>query len=258
MRLMRFTLCVLLAASAFSQELPGLYHDEWHGDPPYLRQNGWRSLLSGRDLGGWHGVAGQANDWLTTAAVGWKRIFSPLRLTAKAGPGDRIVNGPAGRTTNLVSDEKFGDFELHLEFMTARGSNSGVYLHGLYEIQIFDSQGYDGPLQVGDCGGIYEMDGARGGAAPLRNACRPPGEWQSLQVWFQAPRFDASGRKTANARILRVLLNEALVQREYELTGPTVSHLPLPEAPANPIMLQGDHGPIAFRNIYVRSRADGR
>jgi hypothetical protein len=157
---------------------------------------------------------------------------------------------------NLVSDEKFQDLELFLEFMLAKGSNSGIYLHGLYEVQIFDSFGYTGHLTVGDCGAIYGRDGNEGGSPPLRNAARAPGEWQSLHVWFRAPRFDSAGKKVTNARFLRVLLNDVLVQESFEAGAPTQAHVEIPEAAENPLMLQGDHGPIAYRNIYVRPLAD--
>ena len=163
------------------------------------------------------------------------------------------MNGPQGRTVNLVSDEKFGDIELYVEFMVAKGSNSGVYLHGLYEVQIFDSYGSSEPITSSDAGGLYHQwidNKGVGGSAPTRNASRRPGEWQSYQIWFRAPRFDASGRKTANARILRVVFNGLSVQGDFEEPGPTRAHMEIPEAPTNPLMLQGDHGPVAFRNIY--------
>ena len=81
---------------------------------------------------------------------------------------------------------------------------------------------------------------------------RPPGVWQSYQIWFRAPRFDSAGKKIENARILRVLYNGLSVQNDVELRGPTRASLAILEAPTNPILLQGDHEPIAFRNIYVR------
>ena len=242
----------LAALPLLAQKLPDLYHDEVYGDPPFLSETGWRALLNGKDLSGWHGLAGSPNEWFTTRAVHWKRIFNPTRLGGDRGPGDRIVNGPSNKTANLVTDEKFGSFELYLEFMTAKGSNSGVYLHGLYEVQIFDSYGFEGPLTVGDCGGIYERSDNTGGMPPARNAARAPGEWQSLHVWFTAPQFDAEGHKTKNARALRVLLNQLPVQENVELTGPTRSSLEIPEAPQNPLMLQGDHSAIAYRNIYIK------
>lgn len=243
---------LLCAAAAASAQVPDLYTGETHGDPPFLYQPGWRALLNGRNLGGWH-VAGdkQPGEWVTTRAVTWKRIFDPKRLTFTPTPGDRIVNGREGRTLDLVSDEPFGDCELYLEFMLAQGSNSGVYLHGLYEIQLFDSFGFVGELMPGDNGAIYRLPDNTGGWPPRTNASRPPGAWQSLQVWFRAPRFEG-GRKTANARFLRVLLNETLIHENVEVPGPTGSHGRRAETPAGPLQLQGDHGPVAFRNIYIR------
>ena len=241
-----------LMAAAVAQSLPDLYHDEKYGDPPYLTEPGWRPLLDGRSLKGWHADGNVAHEWFNTYSVTWRRIFSPTHLTAKAGTGDRIVNGKDGKTANLVTDEKFGSFELYLEFLLAKGSNSGVFLHGLYEVQIFDSFGFDGPLQVGDCGGIYEQPEGGGGSPPSRNAARPPGDWQSLRIWFQAPQFDSAGKMIARPKILRVVLNDVPVQENFILPGPTLSHLNIQPAATNPIMLQGDHGPVAFRNIYVK------
>jgi hypothetical protein len=114
------------------------------------------------------------------------------------------------------------------------------------------SYGFDGPLTVGDCGGIYERPDGTAGSPPSRNAARPPGEWQSLHIWFQAPRVDATGSVISRAKVLRVLLNGTPVQENVTLGGPTVSHLNIAEAAKNPIMLQGDHGPVAFRNIYIK------
>ena len=139
--------------------------------------------------------------------------------------------------------------------MLAKGSNSGVYLHGLYEIQIFDSWGAAGPMTSSDGGAVYHQwidERGVGGSPPLVNASRRPGEWQSYQIWYRAPRFDASGRKVEPARVLRVLFNGQLVQHDVDVAGPTRSHLSIPEAAANPLMLQGDHGPVAFRHMYAR------
>ena len=253
----RFTLllacCAVLAAA---QQLPDIYKDESHGDPPFLSQAGWKPLINGKDTSGWRADIGDKHEWFATRAVNWRRIFNPRFLDASPVPGDRLINGKTGTTADLRTEEKFGDFELYLEFVISSGSNSGVFLHGLYEIQIFDSYGYAGPLQVGDNGGIYADPKGHGGRPPLVNASKPAGDWQSFRIWFRAPRFDVSGRKIANARVLRVLLNDTLVQREFEVDGPTGSHKgELVEAPMNPLMLQGDHGPVAFRNVYIRSLA---
>lgn len=246
---------VLLAALAAAQTKVELNDGEAHGDPPFLLEDGWRPLLNGRDLAGWHPQEGKPSEWFTTRGVRFERLLGPTRLFAVPEPGDRIVNGPTGRTANLVTDEKFGDVELYLEFMLAKGSNSGVYLHGLYEIQIFDSWGSTEPMKTSDCGAVYHRwidNRGVGGSPPRVNASRRPGEWQSFQIWFRAPRFDASGRKTENARFIRVLHNGILVQEEVEVDGPTRAHMPHEEAPLNPLMLQGDHGPVAYKDIYIR------
>jgi hypothetical protein len=139
--------------------------------------------------------------------------------------------------------------------MLAKGSNSGVYLHGLYEIQIFDSWGSIEGMKTSDGGAIYHRwieNRGVGGSPPLVNASRRPGEWQSYQAWFRAPRFDAAGRKLEPARFLRVLFNGVPVQKNVEVEGPTRAALSLPEGTQNALMIQGDHGPVAFRNVYVR------
>jgi hypothetical protein len=215
----------------------------------------WKPLLNGKDLSGWQGYAGKPNQWLTAAQVRFDAGRAPLRLDAVAKPGPIILNGPDGKTTNLATKARFGDMELYLEFMIPKGSNSGVYLHGLYEIQIFDSYGAAAPLKTSDGGGVYHRwigNQPLGGAAPRVNAARAPGEWQSYRIWFRAPRFDNSGRKMENARFVRVEYNGKLVHENVECEGPTRSHMDLPEASTNPLMLQGDHGPIAFRSILWR------
>jgi hypothetical protein len=229
---------------------------EPHGDPPFLLEDGWEPLLNGKDLAGWRACDGAAqNDWFTATAVRFERYLGPTQLNGRRGPGGTILNGPAGRTANLCTTRSFGDQELYLEFMLAKGSNSGVYLQGLYEIQIFDSWGATDPVTSSDAGAVYHEwidERGVGGSAPLVNAARRPGEWQSYQIWFRAPRFDSAGRKTESARVLRVLFNGQLVQKDVEVSGPTRAHLSIPEAAQNPLMLQGDHGPVAFRNIHTR------
>ncbi|MCC6265140.1 MAG: DUF1080 domain-containing protein [Bryobacterales bacterium] len=250
--MLRVILAVLLwALSPARAQLPDLYVDESHGDPPFLSQPGWRPLLNGKDLHGWHGVGRETHGWSTTRSVTWRRIFDPKRLTFTPSPGDRMVNGQEGRAAYLETDEAFGDCEVYLEFMLAAGSNSGVFFNGKYEVQLFDSFGFTGTLMPGDNGAIYRLWDGAGGWPPLRNASRPPGAWQSLHVWFRPPRFEG-GRKIANARFLRVLLNEMLVHEDVEIAAPTGNHKDRSEAPRGPLMLQGDHGPVAFRSIYLR------
>jgi hypothetical protein len=243
---------MLVVSPVHSQKRPEFNDGDAHGDPPFLYEDGWHALLNGKDLTGWHGYSGVKNDWFTTRYVLWDRLLGPTRLSGEPQPSGTMLNGQ-GRTTNIVTDEKLGDIELYVEFMLAKGSNSGVYLHGLYECQIFDSYGSTEPVTSSDGGGIYHRwidNKGVGGSAPSRNACRRPGEWQSYQIWFRAPRFDASGKKTENGKFIRVLFNGLSVQNNVEVDGPTRAAMDIPEAATNPLMLQGDHGPVAFRNIY--------
>lgn len=253
------TILALLALGALLQQPPRLsviQDGKPHGDPPYLLEEGWEPLLNGTDLSGWKGCdAGAKNEWLTTRAIRYERYLGPTQLNGRAAPSGVILNGPTGRTANLCTERSFGDVELYLEFMIAKGSNSGVYLQGLYELQIFDSWGSIDPMETSDGGAIYHRwigEQGVGGSAPRVNAARRPGEWQSYQVWFRAPRFDAAGKKLEPARFERVLFNGEIVQSDVAVDGPTRAHLERPEAAQNPLMLQGDHGPVAFRNIQVR------
>jgi Domain of Unknown Function (DUF1080) len=249
-------LLLAMALAATAQQRPQLNDGDAHGDAPYLIEDGWSPLLNGRDVGGWHGVDGaKPGTWFTTTGIRWERLLAPTHLIARPEPGGVILNGPEGRTVNLVTDGKFGDIALYVEFMLAKGSNSGVYLGGLYEVQVFDSWGSTEPMKSSDGGGIYHRwinEQGVGGSAPSRNASRRPGEWQSYQIWFRAPRFDATGKKLQNAKFIRVLFNGLSIQENVEVDGPTRAGMEIPEAAINPIMLQGDHGPVAFRNIYMR------
>jgi hypothetical protein len=181
----------------------------------------------------------------------------PKRLTAKPG-NSVLVNGPKGRTRNLLSKQKFGDIESHIEFLIPERSNSGVKFEGLYEIQILDSYGVQTPKAT-DCGGIYPRAELKptyhyldDGVPPRVNAARPAGEWQTLDVIFQAPRFDAAGKKIANARFVKVVLNGQLIHENMELRTPTGNAWQDKEIPTGPLLLQADHGPVAFRNVRVR------
>ena len=132
-------------------------------------------------------------------------------------------------------------------------------LQGLYEVQIVDSHGAK-RLTGSECGGIYpraellpRYHHLDDGHAPKVNAAKPAGEWQSLDLVFKAPRFDASGKKVADARLVKVVLNGKVVQENQELQAPTGHAWRLPEVRRGPLMLQADHGPVAFRNIRVRA-----
>lgn len=169
-----------------------------------------------------------------------------------------FINGENGRTVHLITADRHKDVTLSLEFMVAKGSNSGVYLQGRYEVQVLDSWGIEN-AGSGDCGGIYQRwdekrEGEKGydGIPPLANASKPPGEWQTLYIKFKAPKFNKNGEKKRNAKFKKVVLNGTVVQKNVEVTGPTRSSLDNIEESHGPLMLQGDHGPVAYRNIRIR------
>jgi len=216
--------------------------------PPAQGAKQWIAFI-GDDLSPWREPTG---DWLL-AAKAFPNPRRPKLLATKPGTGV-LVNGPTGRTSNLVTRHEHGDVELHVEFMVPKGSNSGVYFQGRYEIQVLDSWGVEKP-KYSDCGGIYQRwEDGRGfeGHPPRVNASRPPGEWQSFDVVFRAPRFDEAGKKLENAKFVRVVHNDQLVHENVSLRGPTRGAMAEDERPMGPLLLQGDHGPVAYRNLRIR------
>jgi hypothetical protein len=260
-----FLVCSLAAMSFLSRgvaaDMPVVY-DGWdHGDPPFLLEDGWQPLLNGTNMDGWTFVNPRgASNWMTTTGVAWGGTNNPLVLIGRPGhPGGTIVNtARSGGASQLMCNVKMGDFELYIEFMIPKVSNSGVYLHGLYEMQIWDSFGTVPRLDTDRTGALYHYEGGPingkdGGLVPLVRAERDHGQWNSYHVWYQAPRFDASGKKTQPAMVLRALCNGQLIHQNQERLGRTQASQNMPEAAINPVvMLQGDHGFVAFRNIYVR------
>ena len=120
---------------------------------------------------------------------------------------------------------------------------------GQYEMQIIDSFAIpDAKLTEGDAGGIPWLK------KPPTNASKPPGEWQTLDAVFQAPRFDPAGKKTKNAKLVLLVLNGKKVQENVEIPEPTGGELDGGERPKGPLVLQGDHGMVAIRNLRVHSK----
>ncbi|WP_244228709.1 family 16 glycoside hydrolase [Mucilaginibacter endophyticus] len=198
-----------------------------------------------------------SSNW-KVAANGQADITQDEVLTTKDGNGI-LVNQPGKKgAKDLFTKTVYGDADLELDYMMAKGSNSGIYLQGRYEIQLLDSWGTVNP-KSGDNGGIYERwddskpEGQQGydGHAPRQNASRAPGLWQHIKISFQAPRFDGNGQKISNAKVLYVWLNGVLIQDNVELAGPTRGAFDNKEAATGPLRLQGDHGPVAFRNIRI-------
>ncbi|HZL38547.1 MAG TPA: DUF1080 domain-containing protein [Tepidisphaeraceae bacterium] len=168
----------------------------------------------------------------------------PARSTEKQ-EGGNMLRG-AGHGTDIYTTRSFGDCQLHVEFMIPDGSNSGVYLMGQYEVQVLSNFGKpDSALGPGDCGGIYNTK------APTTNALKPYGQWNSYDITFRAPRFDTSGKKTENAKFIKVVFNGKLIHQNVQAPKPTGSELPGGEKPRGPVLLQGDHGICAFRNLRI-------
>ena len=163
------------------------------------------TLFNGKDLHGWH-TSGKINQWVAEEGV----LRSP-----ESG-------------SNLLTDQSFTDFKLHIEFRYPKGSNSGVYLRGRYEVQIEDED----ELFSKQLGSIY------GFIAPSERIPKIPGTWQSYDI-------------TLIGRMVTLAVNGKIVICHQEIPGITGGAINSKEAEPGPFQLQGDHGPIEFRNIVI-------
>ena len=201
-------------------------------------------LFDGKDLSKWN-QEGRGADRGKMVDAQWK-----------LGDGYFEV---AGGTGNLLSREKFGDCQLHVEWSspavikgTSQGrGNSGVLIMSRYEIQVLDA--YNNPTYAdGQAGAIY------GQWPPLANPARKPGEWNTYDILFEAPRFE--GDKLVKPAYATVLYNGVMVHHHKELMGPMVyrqvAHY-TPHAPEEPLMLQDHNGDaVRYRNIWIRRPAN--
>lgn len=177
----------------------------------------------------------------------------PKAVTFEAGSGTLLNMNNDSIKDNLLTNWEHGDLLLELDVMIPKGSNSGIYLQGRYEVQLLDSWGVSDPA-FSDIGGIYRnWESEKGkiymGKAPITNAAKAPGLWQHFSIAFRAPRFDTQGRKTENARFIYVDLNGVRIHENLEVPLPTGGPIENNEVAKGPLMIQGDHGPVAFRNI---------
>ena len=188
-------------------------------------------LFDGKNLDAWATKAGK--DWLTEAG--------PAKWKLVDGGAVEVVPG----TDCLISHQKFGDCHVHVEFRNLGSpTNSGVFLETRYEVNINETYGKtEGTPNAG-------LDNCTENSPPKIRASRPPLAWQTLDIDFHAPKFDASGAKTEPARAT-VLLNGVRVYQDQKLDQPHGAASRLGEAPTGPLMLQ-EHGmPVQFRNIWV-------
>jgi hypothetical protein len=196
--------------------------------------------------------------WVTTDRVALDPEKATRLKAEKVAGGPVWVNGDKGRLPDLYTKQEFGDCEVHVEFVLAKNSNSGVKLQGVYEIQFIDRTPPKEP--TGDSmGGIYPRAELKPnyhhidkGIAPKVNAAKAAGEWNALDVTWRAPRFGADGKKTANAVVVRAVLNGQVIHENQELQWPTGNNYTKAETPKGPLMLQADHGPVAFRAVRIR------
>ena len=189
-------------------------------------------LFDGKDLNEWIGTNGKP--------AGWKVEDGAMTVVAKSG--------------GIETKQKFGDFQLHIEWRTpsevvgegqGRG-NSGIFMMEKYELQVLDS--YESrTYSNGQAGSIYKQ------SIPLVNACKGPGEWQTYDVIFMAPVFTEKGSLKSPARIT-VLQNGILIQNNFAIKGGTVfDQIPYYEAHGKgSLMLQEHNNPVSYRNIWVR------
>ncbi|MEK6301699.1 MAG: DUF1080 domain-containing protein [Acidobacteriota bacterium] len=200
------------------------------------RLSGWTSDSSGKRLA-WTGR--RAPTLRRQAEPGWDK---PIRLINRSGLTGwhemgannwQVVNGVLTNTKaggNLVTNQKFTDFKLHAEFRYPKDGNSGIYLRGRHEVQIEDSAGLE-PATV-NLGGIY------GFLTPNQDAAKAAGEWQTFDIKL-------------TGRLVTVVLNGKTIICNQAIPGITGGALDSDEAAPGPLLLQGDHGPIDFRNLII-------
>ena len=193
--------------------------------------------FNGKDLAGWKLRNSAKNKW----AVGTAGVDDKGKLTFEP-KGKELVN-TASDGSDIYTEQTFGDCVVEVEVMVPKGSNSGIYMMGRYEVQILDSYGAK-KLAMHDMGAIYSV------AIPKVNACKKAGEWQKFVIDFQAPRFGGA-KKTANAIFHKVVLNDVVIHEKVELPKGVTGGALGEEVADGPLMFQGDHGPVAFRNLRI-------
>ncbi len=177
----------------------------------------------------------------------------PTRFAIREGNSALVNVGP--NSSSYSSKNQFGDCEVHLGFMLPKNGRSGLLLMGRYELQLIDVEhGVDTGLAL--CGSIAKSP-KFSGAVPSFNAYRTAGEWHELDVRFRAPRFGKNG-KVQDARIERVIMDGRTILKDIDLPEPSVRSQFTQEAALGPLMILGDLGPVAIRDIRVKPSHSGR
>ena len=203
--------------------------------------------FNGKNLLNWR-LQGDGPCGLWTVGVPSVNADNPEWLDVASSTPDKNamvnVSTAHGQSLDIHTVEKFGDSRIEVELLIPKGSNSGVYVMGEYEVQVFDSYGKE-KIDNSDMGAIY------GASPPPVNACKAPGEWQKYVIEYRAPKFDAEGKKISNMVFLKVELNGKVLHENLEMSGPTPGGVTGKEASEGPLMFQGNHGPVAYRNIQI-------
>jgi len=186
------------------------------GEGDFKPGEGWVKLFNGKDLTGWK-FRGTNESWEVEDGV-----LANLREK----------DGKKRKGVDAYTEATFLDFKLHIEFKVPKGGNSGVYLRGRKEVQILDSYGKK-KVGTGDCGGLY------GKSAPKVNAVKPAGEWNAFDI-------------TIVGDTITVYLNGQLIQDRVEVPGHTGGSLGGTPGTPGPVMLQGNHTTVWYRNIWAK------
>ncbi|MCF7568993.1 DUF1080 domain-containing protein [Sabulilitoribacter arenilitoris] len=184
-------------------------------------------------------------------------VEPPKAITFTPGTGIILNINDKEKNDALITNWKHGDLILELEVLLPKGSNSGIYFQGRYELQIKDSWGVKNPLGS-DMGGFHNNwekteNKIFRGIPPTSNASKAPGLWQKYKVHFQAPRFNDAGEKISNAKFISVDLNGVRIHNNVEVSTYTGGPIEKNEVAKGPLLIQGNHGPVAIRNIKYQA-----
>lgn len=203
-----------------------------------------------KSLGAWKTKGNPFKDkWIIGQAVLNPNNPKKLKITDLSSKPLELINSEKG-DTDIFTRQEYVDCRLELEVMVPKGSNSGIYLMGQYEVQVKDSFGKKYFFGAKDMGAIW------GVAKPSVNASEKPGQWQKFIIEFKAPVFRGK-KKVAPARFVKVVLNGKIIHENVEMKkGPTSGALRKGEFAKGPLMLQGGMGAVAYRNIKISALND--